>query len=97
MIEFHDPRGDSAVEEELYELRCDLAQKEGEGMTVGLLANGYPDSESFLFEVEGALKQILPKLSIKHWNKGNASIVASDQILNEIQESCQAAIAAYGH
>ena len=77
-----------------YGLRIDL--EAGEPLTVGFLANGFPDSDVFLEEVAAALTK-RTGVRARHWNKGNASIPASPQILAEIQSSCQAVIAAYGH
>ena len=48
MISFHDPRGEKPQSEEAYELSCDVTANEGQGITLGLLANGFPDSENFL-------------------------------------------------
>ena len=97
MVKFHDPRGEIATEIDLYELSTDISANDGEGITVGLLANGFPDSELFLTKVDNALRERLPKVSTKLWNKRNAAIVVSDEMLAEINSSCQVAIAAYGH
>ena len=43
-ISFLDPRGESAVEPTPY----DLSTRLDPGVTVGLLANGFPDSVEFL-------------------------------------------------
>ena len=97
MIKFHDPRGETATAVEPYELAHDLASDEGAGTTVALLANGFPDSENFLAAVGEVLSKRFPRLTIRSWNKGNASIPAPKDILDEIQAHCQVAIAAYGH
>ena len=97
MVKFHDPRGDIATEIDLYELSKDISANDGEGITIGLLANGFPDSELFLTKVDNALRERLPKVSTKLWNKRNAAMVVSDEMLAEINSSCQVAIAAYGH
>ena len=94
MIEFHDPRAPTEVAVTPYTLGCDLQQNNG--VTVGLLANGFPDSVAFLEAVATALEQRV-NVKVKHWNKGNASIPASSAILDEIKASCRAVIAAYGH
>ena len=47
MIKFHNPAAKTAVAPEQYELSCDLRPNEGADLTVGLLANGFPDSEVF--------------------------------------------------
>ena len=96
MIEFHDPRGETATPEEKYELSHHIAA-DGSGTTVGLLANGFPDSDTFLDVIGRVLSERLPKLNVKLWNKGDASITVPEAMLNEIEAECQIAIAAYGH
>ena len=76
---------------------CDIRADQGAGFTVGLLANGFPDSELFLTKVGDALKARLPNVETKLWNKGNAGVPANDDMLAEIKSTCQVAIAAYGH
>ncbi len=93
MIDFHDPRAATRIENTPYTLGATVQS----GVTIGLLANGFPDSESFLDAVGGALAEQVPGITLKSWNKGNASVPASDEILAEIEEGCDAAIAAYGH
>jgi hypothetical protein len=97
MVTFHDPRGEVGTEMEPYTLSYDVAVNDGDGVTVGLLANGFPDSENFLNAIGDALRQRLPKVSIKSWNKGNASIPAPQDMLDEMRNQCQVGIAAYGH
>lgn len=92
-IQFHDPRAEPLAAAEPYTPRADLSQPP----VIGLLANGFPDSEAFLEAVERALAARLPAASFKHWNKHNASIPASPAMLEEIAEQCSVAIAAYGH
>ena len=96
-IRFHDPRGEVATPIEPYELAHDLTRDEGAGTSVALLANGFPDSEAFLDALGAVLKERFPRLTIRAWNKGNASIPAPQKMLDEIQSTCQVAIAAYGH
>jgi len=97
MITFHDPRGEVGTEVEPYTLNHDVAANEGEGVTVALLANGVPDSENFLNAIGDALRKRLPKVAIRSWNKGNASIPAPQDMLADIRSHCQVGIAAYGH
>jgi hypothetical protein len=66
-------------------------------VTIGLLANGFPDSEVFLSKVATVLKERLPNVTTRLWNKGNAGVPASAEMLSEITANCQVAIAAYGH
>ena len=97
MIEFHNPVAKTAVAPEPYELMCDLRPNDGADLTIGLLANGFPDSEVFIKKVGDALQKRLPNIRTKFWNKGNAGVTANDDMLREITENCQVAIAAYGH
>jgi hypothetical protein len=97
MIEFHDPTGSSAQAAEAYSLAFDLTAESNAQATVGLLANGFADSERFLQLLGAAVTQRFPNLTLKVWNKGNASITAPESMLQEIKDSCQAVVAAYGH
>lgn len=97
MIRFHDPRGEVAVETTEYTLSKEIRDNDGEGVTVALLANGFPDSDNFIKAVGEAIRGRLPNIRTMFWDKGNASIPANDEILGEIEAHCQVAIAAYGH
>ena len=99
MIDFHDPRAETGVAVEPYELEFDvLGNIQGDrGATLGYLANGFPDSDTFLSFIAEAVEALVPGVKSLHWNNGNASIPASDQMLGEIRSSCRAVVAAYGH
>lgn len=97
MIRFVDPRGSIATEMEPYELSAEIRANQGSGITVGLLANGFPDSETFIRKVGDAIQRRLPDIQTLVWNKRNAGVEVSDEMLQEIQSDCQVAIAAYGH
>jgi len=97
MIRFIDPRGATATEMEPYELSRNIRVDKGSGITVALLANGFPDSEAFIRKVGEALQKRLPDIRTLVWNKGNAGVEVSDDMLQEILAHCQVAIAAYGH
>ena len=96
MITFHDPRGEVATESTPYDLEY-IIPGDGDGVTVGLLANGFPDSQAFLEKLGEAISAKFSKVQIKIWNKGNAAIPAPEEMLAEIESQCQVAIAAYGH
>jgi len=91
--EFHDPRAEPQAVVEPYELDVDLERP----MTIGLVANGFPDSVRFLDHVEKSLAQVVPAASFVRYDKGDASSVVSGSMLEEIQAECQAVVAAYGH
>ena len=95
MIEFHNPQGERAVPADPYTIGIDLAANPPS--VVGLLANGFPDSENFLRHVGTELERLIDGIEVRVWNKGNASIAAPDSMLDEIQAQCDAVIAAYGH
>jgi hypothetical protein len=92
-MEFLDPRGQSVSPVEPYRGRAPLAA----GETVALFANGFPDSVAFLEHVGAAVQQAVPGIRVKLWNKGNASALASERHLGEIEAECTAVVAAYGH
>ena len=92
-MEFLDPRGTPVAAIEPYRGRAALAA----GETVALFANGFPDSVAFLEHIGAALTRAVPGVHVRLWNKGNASALASDRHLGEIQAECTAVVAAYGH
>ena len=94
-MKFHDPRGQAAVESEPYTLAVDLSQKGA--AQVAFLANGFPDSVEFLEQVDLAMGKLLPDMSSRHWNKGDASSAARPEMLEQIEGSCGVAVVAYGH
>ena len=94
MIEFVDPRAEPGAPVEPYTLG--LSDTDGP-LTVGLLANGFPDSVAFLDHVEQSLAATLPAASFRRFDKGNASAVISDEMLDDVVAECQAVVAAYGH
>jgi hypothetical protein len=96
MLKYLDPRGHVATPVEAYALNHQFSA-DGSGTTVGLLANGFPDSEKFLAAVGEAISQRLPAVTIKHWNKGNPTIAAPTSMLDDIRANCDVVIAAYGH
>jgi len=95
MIEYHNPEGQVNVEIQAYTLSTKVTG--ANAISIGFLANGFPDSENFLNELELAIQEIEPGVEVHSYNKGNASIPASDEMLRQIKGECQAVIAAYGH
>lgn len=93
-VTYVDPRAETATPVEPYELSVDL---HGGPVTIGLLANGFPDSVAFLDLVGAALREALPDVSLRRYDKGDASTIASDEMLATIEAECGAVVAAYGH
>ncbi|MGI9323509.1 MAG: UGSC family (seleno)protein [Pseudomonadales bacterium] len=95
MIEYHNPQAETGVEITPYQLRASISG--ANQVSVGFLANGFPDSDNFLDELQAVLKARQPGIAVHAWNKGNASIPAGPELLGEIRDKCEAVIAAYGH
>lgn len=95
MIEYYNPDARVGIDEIPYELTMTLDADAAPH--IGLLANGFPDSVEFLDELGAALRALRPGVDIHAYNKGNASIPASEQLLGEIGGECVGVIAAYGH
>jgi len=93
-IQYLDPRAEPSAPIEVYELGLDLS---AEGLTLGLMANGFPDSVNFLDRVEDALGEQHANLTIRRYDKGDPTISAPDDLLDTIAADCQGVIAAYGH
>jgi hypothetical protein len=92
-LQFVDPRGESAIEPHAYDRSVALDSK----TTVGLLANGFPDSVAFLRAVRDAIAALRPDVGFVCYDKGDASAAAADDMLSEIKGACSAVITAYGH
>ena len=97
MLTFFDPRGLVKRTVEPYCNSLDVRKKGGEDITVGLLANGFPDSELFLRKVGSAIQNCLPQIGTKIWNKGNPGITVPEDLLQAIVADCHVVVAAYGH
>ena len=95
MIEYHNPDAPVGIEETPYDLSLQI-DAEG-GTSIGLLANGFPDSVEFLDEVGSALQNLRPGITVQAYNKGNATVPANEQLLGEIGGECVGVVAAYGH
>jgi hypothetical protein len=93
-IEYLDPRSEPSLPAAPYDLQIDTTTP---GLMVGLLANGFPDSVVFLDELGKALEKRLPEIRLQAFDKGNASTIADDALLDAITADCQAVVAAYGH
>jgi hypothetical protein len=93
-VTFLDPRAEPGSPVEPYELGIDVTAGP---VTIGMLANGFPDSVNFLRHVEAALAEILPQARFRSYDKGNASAICSNEMLDGITAECAAVVTAYGH
>ena len=94
MVEFLDPRAEPGTAVEPYTLSIELTDGASD---IGLLANGFPGSVAFLDHVAAALADELPNATFHRYDKGDASSVVSDEMLDTIVAECRAVVAAYGH
>ena len=94
VIEFLDPRAEPGTPVEPFTLSIDLSSGGGD---IGLLANGFPGSVAFLEHVAAALAEVVPGATFHRYDKGDASSVVSDEMLDTIVAECRAVVAAYGH
>lgn len=92
-LEFIDPRGETRVAAEPYLPRHAL----DDAVTIGLLANGFPDSVAFLDAVETALAAELPCAGFRRYAKPGASAPATPELVETIAAECDALVTAYGH
>ena len=94
-VTYLDPRAEPGIPVEAYSAQPHERDKP---ITIGLLANGFPDSVAFLDHVEKALADVVPSgTSFRRYDKGNASIPASAQLVSEITKEVHAVVTAYGH
>jgi len=47
--------------------------------------------------LEEAMQKLEPGIEVYSYNKGNASMPASEELLSTITKECHAVVAAYGH
>ncbi len=92
-LQYHDPRAALPAAPTPYTLGADLSGP----VTIGLLANGFPDSVEFLDAVEAALTAALPGAAFQRYNKGNPSIPATNALLDQMVAECTVVASAYGH
>jgi hypothetical protein len=96
MLEFLDPHAEPGTEAHAYSLGLGDAL-ESRAVRIGLLANGFADSETFLVEVGRALGRRLPHAEFVHAAKPNPSLLVSDDVFDSLRARCDAVVGAYGH
>ncbi len=93
-VAFLDPRADPATPVTPYTLSFDVFDGP---ITIGLLANGFPDSVVFLDRLGATLAAQVPELELRAYDKGNPTTTASEGLLDSIVAECHAVVGAYGH
>ncbi len=92
-MQFVDPQPPPSAPADVYDLATPLRS----GSSIGLFANGFPDSVAFLDKVEAALAAQLEDATFIRYNKGNASRLATEEEVVAAAEQCDAVVASYGH
>lgn len=97
-VTFLDPRAEPSAPVEPYAATTTWSPADGTTLSLGLLANGFPDSENFLRCVERALTARLPQgTRTVFLNKGNASAPATPAQVDGMAAEVHAVVTAYGH
>ncbi len=92
-VTYVDPAAEESPPAEPYELFLDLTQRP---LTLGLLANGFPDAANFMDQVERAVAEALPGVTIKRYQKPTVDPV-TPEMLAAITSECDGLLAAWGH
>jgi hypothetical protein len=94
-ITYLDPRAEPSAPVEPY---AAALTRDDRPLTIGLLANGFPDSDTFLRSVESALlRRLPPSTKTTFLNKRNASAPASAAQVDGMAAEVHCVVTAYGH
>jgi hypothetical protein len=94
VVSFLDPRATPARAADRYELQLDPGLA---APTIGILANGFVDSEAFAEHLGDAIVRVRPGTRILLENKGNPSTIVEGERLQRMLDRCDAVITLYGH
>lgn len=92
-ITYVDPAAEESTPAEPYELFLDVGKQQ---LTIGLLANAFPDAANFTNCVETALAAQLPGVTLLRYQKPSVDPV-QPEMLREIVERCDGVVAIWGH
>jgi hypothetical protein len=92
-ITYLDPAAEESIPAEPYELFLDLARRP---LTLGLIANAFPDATNFMDAVAREVASVLPGVTLKRYQKPTVEPL-SDAMLTEIAKECDGVLAAWGH
>ncbi len=92
-VTYVDPAAEESTPAEPYELFLDITQRP---LTIGLLANSFPDATNFTDCIETALTAALPGVTLKRYQKSSVDPVLP-AMLAEITADCDGLIAVWGH
>ena len=92
-VVYLDPAAEESVPAEPYQLFLDLARRP---LTLGLIANAFPDATNFMDAVAREVAAMLPGVTLKRYQKPTVEPV-SEKMLAEITGECDGLLAAWGH
>lgn len=92
-VTYVDPAAEESIPAQPYELFLDLSRRP---LTLGLIANAFPDATSFMDAVERTLRTTLPGVTLNRYQKPSVEPVSAEQ-LSRIVAECDGVLAAWGH
>ena len=92
-VTYVDPAAETSPPPEPYELYVDISKRP---LTIGLVANAFPDATNFTNCLETSLSAALPGATFKRYQKANVDPVQST-MLSEIAAVCDAVVSVWGH
>lgn len=92
-VTYVDPAAEESTPVEAYELFLDTKRRP---LTIGLLANAFPDATHFTDCIEAALAPHLPGATFKRYQKASVDPV-QPAMLDEIVAGCDGVISVWGH
>lgn len=92
-VTYLDPSGEPSTPITAYDRRLDVSRRP---LTLGLIANSFPDAKPFTDCLEKALAKLLPEALFKRYQKPTTDPIGKEALAKVIAE-CDAVIAAWGH
>jgi hypothetical protein len=92
-IRFHDPRPPTSAASDAYT----VTGQHNRPLTIGLLANGFPDSMTFLDALAAELASRRPGVAFVRVEKVSPPTPLTDEQHRMLTEDCVGVVAAYGH
>jgi hypothetical protein len=92
-VTYLDPAAEESPPAEPYELFLDLTRRP---LTLGLVANAFPDATNFMDAIEVCVAEALPGVTLKRYQKSSVDPV-TPEMLDAIARECDGMLAAWGH
>ncbi|MCA9830902.1 MAG: hypothetical protein R3B97_00715 [Dehalococcoidia bacterium] len=92
-ITYLDPAAEESTPAEPYELFLDMDRRP---LTIGLIANAFPDAANFTACLEMALTSALPGVTFLRYQKTSVDPV-QPEMLGAITSQCDGVISIWGH